>query len=143
MPIWFTSEIKPFKIKNKRALKHWVTSIIKEFKSCPGEINYIFVSDSTLLNMNKEYLKSTTLTDIISFDYSHDHIISGDIFISVERVRENAYTYKEGFNEELKRVIAHGILHFLGFKDKTDEEKTKMRYQENISLEGVKDLLIV
>ena len=142
MAIWFNSEVKGFEIKNKRKLKAWINRIISHYNRTPGNINIIFVDDSTLLKINSNFLHHHTYTDIISFDYSNATTISGDIFISIERVMENSLYYVETFNEELKRVIIHGILHFLGFSDSTENEKMNMRIIENNALSTVKDLLI-
>ncbi len=143
MPIWFNNEFENFRLHNKRALKNWITNIILAHNKSPGTINYIFLSDSALLEINKEFLSHYTFTDIISFDYSGANIISGDIYISVERVKANAVEYGDTLNEEMKRVIIHGILHFLGFRDKTRSEKEYMSQKENEALKPVKDLLIV
>ncbi len=99
-----------------------------------GEINYIFCDDSYLLKMNQDYLNHNTYTDIISFDYSEGKHLAGDIFISIDRIEENAKKFKIPFEKELQRVLIHGILHFAGFKDKTTTEKEEMRKQENLFL---------
>ena len=96
-----------------------------------GEVNYIFCSDEYLLNINKHYLNHDYYTDVISFDYSEDGIISGDIFISVDTVKDNAKEYEVEFEKELARVMVHGVLHFIGYKDKTDEDAKLMRQKEN------------
>jgi rRNA maturation RNase YbeY len=96
-----------------------------------GTLNYIFCDDAYLVEINLQYLNHNTLTDIITFDYSDESRVSGDIFISIERVRDNAKDFKVGFEEELKRVMSHGVLHLLGYNDKTDEEKHSMRNKEN------------
>lgn len=96
-----------------------------------GEVNYIFCSDEYLLNINKQYLNHDYYTDVISFDYSEDGIISGDIFISVDTVKDNAKEYEVEFEKELARVMVHGVLHFIGYKDKTDEDAKLMRQKEN------------
>ena len=99
-----------------------------------GEINYIFCDDNYLLEVNKEYLNHDYYTDIISFDYSENKMISGDIFISIDRVFENSKSFKKTFDNELRRVMFHGLLHFCGYKDKTDSEKEKMRKKEDFYL---------
>ena len=142
MAIWFNSEIEGFEVKNKRKLKEWINGIISEYYKKVSTINYVFVDDSTLYNINSQFLKHKTYTDIISFDYSRDASVSGDVFISIERVKENAIRYDTNFNEELKRVIIHGVYHFLGFTDYTEREKLRMRMLENMALSSVKDLLI-
>ncbi|MBO4581645.1 MAG: rRNA maturation RNase YbeY [Bacteroidales bacterium] len=100
-----------------------------------GRLAYIFCSDEYLLNINKKYLKHNYLTDVITFDYTNDNEISGDIFISAERVKENAKTYGQTFFCETLRVILHGALHLCGYKDKTEAEKKQMRAKENYYLE--------
>lgn len=96
-----------------------------------GEVSYIFCSDDYLLNINKQYLNHDYYTDVISFDYCEDDVISGDIFISVDTVRDNAKEYNVDFEKELERVMVHGVLHFVGYKDKTDEDSKMMRQKEN------------
>lgn len=120
-----------FELKQKTIYKHWIKSIILDLKKRVGEINYIFCDDEYLLEMNQKYLKHDTYTDIITFDYSEKNVISGDIFISIERVKENSTKFSKGFEEELHRVLAHGILHLCGFKDKTSKESTLMREKED------------
>ncbi|PHK27105.1 rRNA maturation factor, partial [Nostoc linckia z16] len=95
-----------------------------------GEVNYIFCDDEYLLQKNIEFLDHDTLTDIISFDYTMGNLISGDIFISIERVADNAKDFNVPFEEELRRVMAHGILHYCGYKDKSEQDETIMREKE-------------
>ena len=131
--IYFNFETE-FDLKNQDKLTEWVKATIKEEKHKFEEISYIFCDDKYLLNLNINYLGHDTLTDIISFDYSVGKIISGDIYISIERVKENANTFKVDFYEELHRVIIHGILHYCGYKDKTENDKKIMRGKENYYL---------
>ncbi|MBA4850028.1 rRNA maturation RNase YbeY [Emticicia sp. BO119] len=120
------------KIQHKLKLKNWLKSIITSEGFSLGEINYIFCSDDYLLKINIEYLDHDYFTDIITFDNSlEESLIEGDIFISIDRVKENALTYEVSFEHELKRVLAHGILHLCGFFDKTPEEEKLMRSKEN------------
>lgn len=114
--------------------QEWILDILKSYNYEVGELSYIFCDDSYLLTINQQYLNHDDLTDIISFDYTEGNIVSGDIFISVERVRENAVTYSVSFMEELHRVMAHGLLHFMGFKDKSVDEIQKMRENEEICI---------
>ena len=116
-----------FELEHEEDYKTWLSSIIFSHQKSLGDISFIFCNDEYLHRINLEYLKHDTLTDIISFDYSDGSIISGDIFISIERVKENATTYNVSFKTELLRVLSHGILHFLGFKDKTKEDVLQMR----------------
>jgi len=119
-----------FKIENEKSFEDWILKTIKSEGKELGEINYIFCDDEYLHKINVDYLNHDTLTDIISFDYSDAHTIAGDIFISVERVKENADEYSVSFDTELKRVMAHGILHYCGYKDKTEEDTKIMRTKE-------------
>jgi probable rRNA maturation factor len=109
----------------------WIVSVIVGAESHCGEITYIFCSDEQLLEINQQYLKHDTYTDIITFDYSQDDLISGDIFISTDRVRENGEAFGVSFDMELSRVMVHGVLHLLGHTDRTDEEKKAMRSEED------------
>ncbi|MCM5662275.1 rRNA maturation RNase YbeY [Galbibacter mesophilus] len=119
-----------FKIKNEEDYVSWIASILQSEKKMEGDINYIFCNDAYLHKINVDFLNHDTLTDIISFDYSDAKTISGDIFISVERVEENADEYNVAFETELKRVMAHGLLHYCGYKDKTEEDTKIMRAKE-------------
>ena len=114
------------------ALKNWIKSVIESHKKKVGKIAYVFCSDEFLLNMNKEYLKHDYYTDVITFDNTEDEKgkISGEIYISVDRVAENAKTYNTE-DTEIFRVIIHAILHLLGYDDKTPEEQEKMRAMED------------
>ena len=123
-----------FKLDNENALEIWVHKIILEHNCEEGEINYIFCDDAYLLKLNIEFLQHDTLTDIISFDNSIGKLINGDVFISVDRVADNAKDFKVSFREELERVMIHGVLHYLGFKDKTEEDQKEMTLQENKAL---------
>ncbi|WP_347173058.1 rRNA maturation RNase YbeY [Polaribacter uvawellassae] len=120
-----------FKLSNEIQLTNWIVNCIEGEEFKVGEINYIFSDDAYLHKLNIEFLQHDTYTDIISFDNTLGKIISGDIFISVERVAENASTYKTSFDTELHRVMIHGILHYMGYKDKTTDEKLIMRDKEN------------
>ncbi len=120
-----------FVLNDENLFRNWISDFLKWKLFQVGEINYIFCDDSYLHKLNVEFLQHDTLTDIISFDNSLGKLISGDIFISIERVQENAKDYNVSFNEELQRVMIHGILHYMGYKDKSDNEKTAMRNLEN------------
>lgn len=119
-----------FQLENESKYEDWIDSIIESEDKDPGEINYIFCDDDYLLEINKQYLDHDTLTDIISFDYCIGDLISGDIFISIDRVKDNAQEYDVSFNNELLRVMSHGILHYCGYKDKTQDEQLLMRAKE-------------
>ena len=123
-----------FKLKNKTILKHWIAAVIEKKKRRVDQLTFIFCSDEYLLNINKKYLNHNTYTDIITFDYSKADIklpISGDIFISIDRVKENASIYSKTFENELHRVMIHGTLHLLGYSDKTKIAKKEMTKQED------------
>src|SRR6478736_2151312 len=120
-----------FVLDNETAYSDWISSVISSEGKKEGEINYIFCDDDYLHNINVEYLQHDTLTDIISFDYSVGNELNGDIFISIERVRENAVDFNVSFEEELRRVLIHGVLHYCGYKDKSEEEDRLMRNKED------------
>jgi rRNA maturation RNase YbeY len=124
-----------FKLSSEAQISKWILNAIASENHKLEEINYVFCNDNYLHKLNVEFLDHDTLTDIISFDYSIGKIIQGDIFISVERVADNAKDFKVSFDEEMHRVIIHGILHYCGYKDKSDEEAKVMREKENYYLE--------
>lgn len=123
-----------FQLSEENIIKEWIERAIYTEEFTLGEINYIFCNDEELLKLNQEYLNHDTYTDIISFDYSVGKELHGDIFISVERVRENAKLYEQHFFNELYRVIIHGILHFCGYNDKAEAEQILMRSKEDFYL---------
>ena len=120
-----------FTLDNEQAFADWLSAVIVSENKNEGEINYIFCDDEYLHKINLEYLNHDTLTDIISFDYTVGNELNGDIFVSVERVEDNAKDFNVSFIEELKRVLAHGILHYCGYKDKSDSEAELMRSKED------------
>ena len=120
-----------FKLDNELAYNKWISNIILSEGFLEGDINYIFCDDEYLYNINLEYLNHDTLTDIISFDYTVGNLVQGDIFISIERVAENAVNFKVDFLNELLRVMSHGILHYCGYKDKSDSDSKLMRQKED------------
>lgn len=119
-----------FTLEQEEIYASWIENIIESENKILGEISYIFCDDDFLHNINMQYLNHDTLTDIISFDYTEGDVISGDIFISIERVEDNANDFNVSFDEELKRVLAHGILHYCGYKDKSDSDALIMRAKE-------------
>jgi len=123
-----------FILENEHEIASWIQFLLDEEDRDLGEVSYIFCDDEYLYDLNVKHLKHNTLTDIISFDYSLGKVISGDIYISTERVLENAGERGLEFLEELHRVIVHGILHFVGYKDKTEQEKKTMRTKEDYYL---------
>ncbi|WP_396602598.1 rRNA maturation RNase YbeY [Algibacter sp. R77976] len=120
-----------FKLDSEEQISKWIADTISSENHKHDEINYVFCDDEYLHKLNVEFLDHDTLTDIISFDYSIGKIVQGDIFISVERVADNAKDFGTSFNDELNRVIIHGILHYCGYKDKTDDDAKLMREKEN------------
>jgi probable rRNA maturation factor len=108
----------------------WISKLILSENKTEGEINFIFCNDEYLLKLNYEFLSHDTFTDIISFDYSLGNLISGDVFISIERIKENAIVFDTSFSNELLRVMSHGILHLCGYKDKSDSDTLIMRRKE-------------
>lgn len=128
--ITFNYEID-FELPHSEAIfQQWIEKIIVSENKELGEINYIFCDDDYLHKINVEYLEHDTLTDIITFDYTEGNILSGDIFISVERVQDNANDFEVSFQTELLRVMAHGVLHLCGYKDKSDVDSLQMRAKE-------------
>jgi probable rRNA maturation factor len=123
-----------FTLENEEAIAAWLSNVIASENKKEGEINYIFCDDEYLLKINLDYLNHDTLTDIISFDYSMGSELNGDIFVSVERVKENAIDFNVPFDEELKRVIVHGVLHYSGYKDKSEVDEKLMRSKEDEKL---------
>lgn len=138
MPITFNNQNVNFKLKNKLQIKSWITKIIKTEGKKLGEINYLFTSDEELLKINIQYLKHNTYTDIITFDYSEEKKLNGDIIISIDRVKENAKKFDVTFDKELKRVMIHGVLHLCGYSDKTKLQKEIIRKKENQALNKYK-----
>jgi probable rRNA maturation factor len=140
MKITFFNEDVSFKLSSPNKVRRWIKEVIQLEKQTLSEISYIFCSDDYLHNMNVQYLNHDTLTDIITFDNSEEEDqIEGDIFISVDRVKENATQLNLPFDTELHRVMIHGILHLCGYKDKTTPEKELMRKKEDACLSLLPD----
>ncbi|SIQ30141.1 MULTISPECIES: rRNA maturation RNase YbeY [Chryseobacterium] len=119
--------------------KKWLEDLILSEGKKSGEINYIFCDDEYLLKINQDYLQHDYYTDIITFDYVKGKTISGEIFVSLQRISDNASTLSRDYEEELRRVLAHGILHLAGYKDKTEEEEKEMRRMEDLYLDKYRD----
>jgi probable rRNA maturation factor len=119
-----------FTLEQEDSYASWIETIVESENKILGEISYIFCDDEYLHTINMQYLNHDTLTDIISFDYTEGDVISGDIFVSIERVIDNAKDFNVPFEEELKRVLAHGVLHYCGYKDKSDVDALLMRSKE-------------
>ena len=120
-----------FEIKDSARTSEWIEELIIEEGKEMGEITYIFCNDKFLLERNQKYLNHDTLTDIITFDYCQGDIISSDIMISIDRVKENSTIFENSFSDELKRVMSHGILHLIGYNDHNKKDKEIMREKEN------------
>ncbi|MBS1653031.1 MAG: rRNA maturation RNase YbeY [Bacteroidetes bacterium] len=136
--IKFINQYPDFKIKNQKEIKNWITQIIKLHKRELGQICYVIMSDTDLLEYNKKHLNHNYFTDIITFNYCEGKKINSDILISIDRIAENAFKFNVPFNEELLRVLIHGILHLCGFNDKTKNTSAIMRIKENEALKKFK-----
>lgn len=139
MAISFSLETK-YNLKSRTLIKKWLKQIIENKGYKLGTLSYILCDDDYLLEINKQYLQHEFYTDIITFDYVEDGVINGDIFISVDRVKENASLFGVSEREELMRVFAHGVLHLTGLKDESPEEASQMREAENASLELLREI---
>lgn len=131
--ISFYSEV-PFEVSNADTTAAWLSSIISQENYNEGEVSIVFCDDAFLHKLNVEFLNHDTLTDVISFDYSVGKEIHGEIFISIERVQENAIEFNQTFDSELSRVMAHGVLHYCGYKDKSKSDAVSMRSKEEFYL---------
>tara|TARA_B100000614_G_C14091025_1_gene302897 strand:- start:65 stop:448 length:384 start_codon:yes stop_codon:yes gene_type:complete len=121
-------------LKNQRALQKWIEDVIISENKELGDINYVFCSDEYLLERNIKFLNHDSLTDIITFNYCEGDIISSDIMISIDRIKENSIIFENSFSKELHRVMIHGVLHLIGYNDKTKKEKQTMREREDFYL---------
>ncbi len=133
--ISFLSEEASFKLKDKLLLKRWLKAIAEKEKKSIQNLHYIFCNDERVFSINKEFLKHSTLTDIITFDYCEKNKISGEIYISVDRVNENARKFDVTTQHETLRVMAHGLLHLMGYKDKSEKDIKGMRKKEDAAIE--------
>lgn len=145
IPVYFHSQNISFTLKKKNSLRQWFQAVSLKEKTELKEVNFIFCNDEYLLQLNKTFLNHNTYTDIITFDYSEKKTpllkskeillsLSGDIYISIERIKENARKFNTGFKNELHRVMVHGILHLIGYKDKSKKDKLLMTQKENFYL---------
>lgn len=126
-----------FLLERETVISSWISNVITDEGFKVGELNYVFCDDEYLHKLNVEFLDHDTLTDIISFDYTLGKLVSGDMFISIERVKDNATDFSTDFNDELNRVIVHGVLHYCGYKDKTDKDAKVMRSKEDHYLKAL------
>ena len=131
---YFAEETQVPAIK-KREISRWIKAVAATYGKTTGEISYIFCNDSRILEVNRQYLQHDYYTDIITFDYTEGNRIGGDIFISLDTVKSNAQEYGQRFEDELHRIIIHGILHLCGIKDKGEKERQQMTRCENQALE--------
>jgi probable rRNA maturation factor len=141
MAITFHTEGVDFPAIDKKKVADWIRSVAKKYGKRTGEIAYLFCNDEQILTVNQQFLGHDYYTDIITFDYSEEDYLSGDIFVSIDTVRSNAELYSVSFQEELYRVVIHGILHLCGIKDESEQEKEEMREAENRALEKLTFLL--
>lgn len=133
MPIVFNFQTS-FSFSNRKPIRSWIQNSIIQMGKTPGEINYVFCSNPYILEINKKFLNHDYTTDIITFDYSEQSLINGEIYISIDEVKENAKHFKVSFQDELHRVLIHGVLHLAGFKDKSASDQKIMRSQEDYYL---------
>lgn len=134
MAISFHNQEVTFHLKDRLKHRNWIIRSIEAHQRTPGEIAFIFTSNERLLQMNREYLNHNYYTDVITFDYTGSRKVSGDVFISVDQVRNNSGEFGVSFSDELRRVMIHGVLHLLGFGDGSSEEKRRMREMEEEAL---------
>lgn len=139
--ISFENEDVELKLKNKLILKKWIKQVAESYGFKTGDLTYIFCSDDKILEVNRQYLQHDYYTDIITFDYDEDGVVSGDMFISVDTVRTNAEQYAPSFDDEMHRVIIHGVLHLCGLKDKAPDDEKKMRAAEEKALAMLSTLM--
>ena len=134
MPIFFHIENIQFSFNRRRQYKKWIRLLVENHKKKTGSINVIFTSNEDLRSVNQNFLNHNYFTDVITFDYNEENLISGDIFVSVDQVLVNSREFKNSFESELSRVVIHGVLHLLGFKDSSPEEIKTMRSEEEKAL---------
>lgn len=123
-----------FTLEDPESSCSWIKNVVNEEAKILGDLQYVFCDDDYLHGINLAYLDHDTLTDIITFDYTEGNVISGEIYISIERVKDNALTLGVDFKDELDRVLIHGVLHLCGYPDKTEDEKEVMRAKEDACL---------
>jgi len=140
MPIRYFNEGLKYTLKNKRIIKRWIFETIESENYICGDINIIITTDKNILKINKEHLSHNYYTDIITFDYCENKSISGDIFISLDTVKNNSLRFSVSLLDELHRVIIHGILHLIGYNDKSKIQKAEMKQKENFYLDRLKKL---
>ena len=137
---FFNKDIK-FTLTDKLLLKKWIKEVVSSYGNRVGDINIILCDDPSILEINNQFLGHDYYTDIITFDYTEENVINGELYISIDTVRANAQEYGQSFPDELRRVIIHGILHLCGLDDHCDEDIKEMREAENLSLEKLSAIL--
>lgn len=140
MPVRFLFQVKKFDISKKRLLKSWITSCALKERKTIEDLSFVFCSDEYLHNLNVTYLSHDTLTDVITFEYSKGEAISGEVYISKDRVKDNSIKYSSTFELELYRVMIHGFLHLCGYKDKSKSDIVTMRRKEDSYLSLLKNV---
>lgn len=141
MRITFFSHNDDFVLHDEEKIKLWLGSVVESNGKHVGRLSYVFCTDDVMINYNRRFLNHDTYTDIITFDYTEADNVSGDIIISIDRVRENAENFGVSFTDELHRVLVHGVLHLLGQGDKNDEDAAEMRRRENIAINALDNIL--
>ena len=139
--IHFSSENIDLPALNYPQVERWIRAVAAQYNFSVGELNYIFCDDEKILAVNREFLQHDYYTDIITFDYTEENVINGELYISIDTVRANAQEYGQSFPDELHRVIIHGILHLCGLDDHCEEDIKEMREAENLSLEKLSVIL--
>lgn len=134
LPYYFFNEDIAYRLTQKQELREWLDNVAKDHSKVVKQINYIFCTDLYLKQINKRFLRHNDYTDVITFDYSEDERLQSDVFISIERVRDNANTYNVSVSDELHRVLVHGLLHLVGYNDKSPDEKAIMTQKEEYYL---------
>mgnify|MGYP001636586126 CR=1 FL=1 len=128
-----------YRLRNSRKILKFIEKVIGEYRKPNGNLSFIFMSDNELIKINREFLKHNVFTDVIAFNYESGDLLDGEIYLSIEAIKRNAYNYKVSLNDEVLRVMIHGTLHICGFKDSTKEEKEKMREMEDKWLMELED----
>ena len=140
MPIKFYYDDVKFRLRRSKKLKHYFSEKVIGENFSPGDISYVFVSDKTLLAINKEFMGHDYFTDIVTFDYNNQNTVNGEIYISIDTVKNNSQIYNVSFKSELLRVMSHGLLHLTGYDDITAHEKIRMRKGEDNWIKGYMDI---
>ena len=141
MEINFFEEDYEFQLSNEEKARVWIEKVVETYDKKTGFLNFIFTSEENILEINKQYLNHDYYTDIITFDYCTGNLVSGDLIISLDTVSSNSKKFNSAFITELHRVIIHGVLHLLGFKDKNSSEANEMRRNEDLALQQLKTIV--